>query len=657
MTEPSWIVVDTETSIKCPIGTNKASAFWPDNKIVLAGSRVNGETEIRIRGPGGFGIYDPKQKTVFIGQNIKFDLHHLRKAATFSLDLGYKGLKIWDTQIAEYVLTNQQSRFASLDDMAKKYGGTIKPNEIKEYWDSGVDTEDIPKAKLESYLKGDVENTDRIAAAQMRAVSLTGQGPLVWSQMDAALAVADIEYNGLYIDQKALSKYRAELEGTLLTLKQALRLFLPTSVRNHVNLGSTQDLAAVLFGGEIEWVEEVDSHYKNGKPRKQKVKHSQHVAGMMYGNVSWRTPSGKWSTSEEVLEEICGLHGPGTPPGAIDFASTLLRYRFVQKEISTYAEGLQKLIYPDGMLHANIHTCATHTGRYSSSNPNLQNMPSSAESKIRDCFTSRFGHDGRIVTADFKQLEVVALAFLSRDKQLMADIRDGRDIHFETGKLVFGWKVPGDMTPDSRRIVKTINFGLIYGGGAKTLSKQAKCELRIAKGCIDAFYSRYPDTATWHAELLREIKANETTLGKKDSRGVPVHTSYLRLCTGRVFEIDEAPIPWDKASLTVSWPVNKIKNYPVQGLATGDIVPLLLGKVWQEFQNSDILRDRALFVNVVHDEIVLDVHSDVIDSAVQVLKTVLESGPEIFERTFGVEFDLPLRVDINVGNSWGECKK
>lgn len=615
------MILDVETTVKSPIGM-KASPYWPENKVVLYGC------------DGGVSSSMPPIDSFIVGQNLKFDLAHLRKAGWDFHAWLRDGGRVYDTMIAEYLLTAQESKFASLDELATKYGGTLKDDKIKQYWKDGMQTEDIPRDELEDYLRADIANT-RIVYEGQKAT-----GPLIDTQMDALLAVHEMEYNGMKVDLQRLRS----LQVRLLAERDRLHKIITDKLQSQypqvpeININSGDHLSACLFGGWIKWTEkEQDGYFKSGKrvgqPKFKNVQKEAHLQGVYPPKGEWITSKANvYSTAVEVLGEI------GTP-----FTKKLLEYRKVQKEYSTYAEKLPSMIYPDRCIHHTLHQVSTDTGRLSCAKPNLQNWPS--DSDVKAIFVSRF-EGGKIVAFDFKQMEVIALAFLSKDEQLIQDVMEGRDIHNETGKVVFGDR---PMTKDERRIVKTVNFGLAYGGGAKVLAPQAGIEESMAKQIIEAFYHRYPDVHGWQQENIHTVDDVADFSGDY-LKGKPIRRAYLESVTGRRYLFTETFAPqW--MTKPFSFSPTQIKNYPVQGMATGDIVPMMMGRLLRELVRRGF---KAKMVNQVHDSILLDVPEDELDMVVECGKMVLESN--CFEEVFGVPF-LPLKVSIGIGDNWLEADK
>jgi len=242
----------------------------------------------------------------------------------------------------------------------------------------------------------------------------------------------------------------------------------------------------------------------------------------------------------------------------------------------------------------------------------------------------------------------VVLAFLSGDRQLIKDLQAGRDMHNAVGEVVFPGKT---MTKEERRTVKTVVFGLCYGGGAKTLSIQAGITQDLAQQVIETFYCRYPEVREYHERVVREVEENAFYAGDRTTNGQPCRRSFLAGPTGRKYLFVENDAP-DWCRTPVNFIPTKPKNYPVQGFATGDIVPLVLGKMFRALCRS---QGRVRLVNTIHDSIVLDCEDFCAASWAKVfVKQMAEAAPEYLKETFGIEFNLPLSVSVTTGRSWYE---
>lgn len=386
MTDFNNVIVDLESTVKNTIGNNKGSAFCPNNYVVMSGSAYpyskNVYTGTHSKGEN---LSFKSKPTLLIGHNIGFDLHHVRKNMNRdNFNDVWKSVLLWDTSIVEYMLSGQREFFPSLDNVSPRYGGTIKDKKIKEMWDAGIQTEDMDKDLLGEYLKGDVNNTRLVFEGQLERVEKLGMLPLVWARMKALKATIEMEWNGLYINQKTLSESikitQTQLSDLELELIQYISAELsaggitsPTLVTSTF-IRSNKKLRTFFYGGVFtEDVREPNGVFKTGPSAGQtkfKVNHVEYkwfprnpllVNGTLNQN----------SMSEDDINRLIAL---GQHPDIEKILSLILEYRVVNKELNTYLLGIQDLIFPDGFIHGNINHTATGTGRLSSSNPNLQNF-------------------------------------------------------------------------------------------------------------------------------------------------------------------------------------------------------------------------------------------------------------------------------------------
>lgn len=663
------LTLDTETTMKNTVGNNKASAFCPDNYIVMAGVKYMGNEGL-VLGPqvtrksvqkDDLKLAPINLVKVLIGQNIKFDIHHARKQGCSiyktTLPEWLVNNKIWDIQLAEYILTGQESKYASLDDMAKKYGLPVKDSKVSEAFAKGIGADGIDEQILAEYLKQDINNTEAIAFKQMQEAYDRKKLPLIEAMMDALMAVEDMEYNGLAIDLPLLAalKNKAKIEVSVHEMKimHDIMDLVPILKGQPFNIDSNKQLSAILFGGEIEFDTTVPVLLKNGKTRNKHTKETITIAPVFNGNI-YSTPNANgFKIDEEVLSKIesnYAIIGKEWHKIIID----ILARKKIKKELNTYYEGLSELIFPDGLIHHNINLCATETGRPSSNNPNSQNIPSSEESQVKKLFVSRWGKDGCIISVDYKQIEIIALAHLSQDKQLVEDIINGVDVHTAVGIEYYGNLHL--MSEDERRVIKTVNFGLIYGGTANALASQAGIPASEVKKIINAFYTRYPGVKIWQDKNINFVHASRGYDGTSvTTAGYPSGIGFLASDTGRVYTFHEKDNPFKPG--TVNFKPTEIKNYPVQGFATGDLVLTMVGVLWRKLKLNPKLKDTCLMVNLVHDEIVFDCKWEVYGEACKLIKNVLENTPKYLKDIYNIDFKLPTKVKVCVGDNWKEKKE
>lgn len=275
-------------------------------------------------------------------------------------------------------------------------------------------------------------------------------------------------------------------------------------------------------------------------------------------------------------------------------------------------------------------------------------------SDIKIYFKSRYGARGSIMEADFSQLEVIYLAHITKDAQLIADILSGMDMHTVRAAQLFG--IPESMvTPDQRRTAKSFSFMLQYGAGAKHMAERTGHPEYVAQIFIDNYYSRYPDVANWQANILDAVEKSREVTTKHTHAGYPMHKGTIVSETGRryTFFTGDSPEWMRRRGRPTSFKPTEIKNYPIQGGATGDIVPMILGEVYTWLATTS-LNEHVKLVATVHDSIVLDMPTEVCYHIGTDLKKIMEDAPKLYEQTFGIKFDLPLKVGISYGPSWGE---
>jgi DNA polymerase I-like protein with 3'-5' exonuclease and polymerase domains len=641
-------IVDVETTMKCPVGSNKANPFWPENEIVLQGAQALDNDNYAICSGPSEPTGGPKTEgALVVAHNAAFDLHYLLKHGVYSQQALAKA-HLWDTQLAEYLLSGQQHKFPSLDECAAERGGTLKDNRVSVMFEAGKGAEEVPRNMLEDYLKADLKNTQTVFWSQYKEAMEKGLLPLMHSQMDARLATIEMQYNGLAIDKTMLEVERDKLEIEVAMLGSQLRYEGECVSGFSLDPTKPQQLAKVLFGGQITLKEkEADGFYKNGKPKFKTVDRVVSTSGFgITCKSAWRNESGP-STADNVLEELLTTT---MSPMCRGFIEKVQDYRDKSKQLSTYYDGISDLLMPDGRIHHNLNHCVTVTGRLSSSEPNLQNMTDGAKGGIKKVFVSRWGKDGYIVEADYSQLEMIVLAALSGDSMLTHDILTGTDMHDALYRTMHGTA----LSKEKRKSFKRCAFALVYGGGVNAISKQGKCSEDEARRFRDTFYARYPGVKLWHERVWQEVTISRTYEGAKDKdTGLPIGTGlYISPISGRHLRFREYVQEDWGGKQVLRFSNTETKNYPVQSGATADIVPLMVGRLYRVLRNNPRLSDKALLINTVHDNAMLDVHKDVLEETLRVVRQVLESAPQVVKETFGYDFPLPLKVAVSCGPNW-----
>jgi DNA polymerase I-like protein with 3'-5' exonuclease and polymerase domains len=728
--EKLYAVLDLETTIKAIDHPNKATPWWPDNYLVQAGyscptlsdniyTTVRSDDKSTTTNEITFTINsdsaESKKQVIstLVAHNAKFDLGYLfRFGKAVIKTIGEEdqtipirdlyadsNFQIWDTGLVEYLLSNQTKSYPSLDYCAEKYGGELKDDRIKAFWQAGVQTEDIPEDLLEEYLKGDVKNTGIVYKKQLeRCLNRTHPNfiKLVKCLNDAVIAQTEMEMNGMAIDSIKLRRLtkdnKTAIESSINQVYKTIvacpsywgadqgyiyanHVTKTNYLKEYLNLNSSSQLSAVLFGGIVPAQKEKVKigHYKNGNPKYKTERRYITFKGFCEPDPEWATSrkdrdgNAIYSTSTEVLNKLLEDRSKLRDIEAEIIIQTLTTIRGLEKERTSYLEKIPGLLI-NGLIHPNINNTATSTGRLSQDNPNLQNITNKASSELKTIFVSRYGEDGYIVEADYKQLEVLGLAILSQDPVLINDLANGRDIHYEVGREAGFWRNESQMTKDGRRKVKAVVFGLIYGGGINTLSKQSGLNKNTTKDCINSFYTRYTEVQKWHSRIQTEVKESAELTGFKTSESrLPVYAGYYTVPTGRSFKFYSTDPPdWMVRSrpghMKSVFKPTEIKNYPVQGFATGDIVAFAYGLLFRAILNKERqdpeYREKVRLINTVHDSIVLDVHKDKLEEACELVKYIMEEGTtRLLNQVFNINLPVNLKTEISYGPNWKDQKE
>ncbi|WP_251977582.1 DNA polymerase I [Salinicola avicenniae] len=515
-----------------------------------------------------------------IGQNLKYDISVLAR-----YDIRVAGA-LDDTMLESYVLNSTATRH-DMDSLALKYLGekTISFEEIAGKGAKQLTFNQIALEEAVPYACEDVDITLRLHRELRPKLEATGRLADVLDTLERPLVpvLSHMERNGVALDAARLHAQSQELETRIRELEaQAFEL-----AGKEFNLGSPKQLAEILF-------------------EEQKIP------------VIKKTPKGAPSTAEGVLEEL-----------ALDYPlpKLIMSHRGMTKLKSTYTDKLPRLVNPaTGRLHTSYHQAVTATGRLSSSDPNLQNIPIRTDEgrKIRQAFVARDGY--RIVAADYSQIELRIMAHLSDDKGLLEAFANDLDIHAATAAEVFGVSLE-KVTTDQRRSAKAINFGLIYGMSAWGLSKQLHIEAKQAKVYIDRYFDRYPGVA----RFMDNIRAQAAEDG------------YVETVFGRRLHLPEIKAQNHARRQAAE---RTAINAPMQGTAA-DIIKRAMIDVHHWLNPSTGQADfDAWMVMQVHDELVFEVAESQVDDFIVAIRERMQNAAEL---------SVPLIVDANSGANWDEA--
>ena len=585
----------------------------------------------------------------------------------------YEG-EIFDTMLGEYVLQRGQKEPLSLEACAERYDlDTKKQDSLKEWLKAGKSVRDMNWFDLISYLSDDLHATQQLYNCLRKQYeecsSLEGTIKLT-NQL--AVHLARIYQRGFAVDLDALEEVRKEFEQERDTLTRELEEHVRELMGDRpINLNSPEQLSWVIYSKKPNdkkvWADLFEPymadadyrstvHNNSTKLYKQKAKQCQSCNGTGYtyktrkdgtryakpnkcitcnntgyifmditsavAGLKFNAPTAKWisangfATSKDRLVYLEGVARQRDMQDAVHFLQRVRRLSAVDTYLSSFVEGIHNFVKQDGKLHVSLLQHRTATGRLSGANPNMQNMPRGGTFPVKRVFKSRWD-GGKIVEADFAQLEFRVAAFLSQDRTAIEEVTTGFDVHSYTAKVITdaGQRI-------SRQDAKSHTFAPLYGasGFGRTPAEAAYYE---------QFTKKYSGIAKWHKELAREA------LG----------TGKIRTPSGREFSFPDV-VRRSNGSVTY---FTQIKNFPVQSFATADIVPISLIYIDKMLGINQM---QSCIVNTVHDSIVIDVHPNEKEKVLRVIKAANDSLIQIVNRKWNIDFNLPLLLEAKIGDNW-----
>ncbi|WP_436514592.1 DNA polymerase I [Ekhidna sp. To15] len=512
-----------------------------------------------------------------IGQNLKYDIQVMRNYGV------HVNGSIFDTMLAHFLLDSESNN--SMDWLADKFLNyktisfesivgpkgknqkTIDQVEVEKVKDYACEDADIT-LQLKELLEKDI--VERKLEKLLHEV----EEPL-------SFVLADMEYQGVKVDTATLEKMSKELDEE--TRRVQKEIFDTAGVE--FNIGSPKQLGEILFE-KLKLVE---------KPKK--------------------TKTGQYATGEDILSKLADEH---------QIAAQILEFREYQKLKSTYVDALPKLISEaDNRIHTDYRQTVAATGRLSSNNPNLQNIPIRTEKgrEIRKAFVAK-DENHLIMAADYSQIELRIMAAFSKDVSMMQAFKDGRDIHATTAAKVFGVDVD-NVEPNMRRKAKEVNFGIIYGISAYGLSQNLNIARGEAQEIIDSYFKEFPNVKKYMDETIEKAKKDEyveTILGRR---------RYLRNINSKNFTMrgfDER---------------NAI-NAPIQGSAA-DIIKIAMIDIHKWMQEEKLA---STMIMQVHDELVFDMHKDEQELLMSKVESFMKEAHPL---------EVPMEIGIGVGDNWLEA--
>jgi DNA polymerase-1 len=515
------------------------------------------------------------------------------------------------TFFREMEFKSLQSRFVAILDGVE---GAKAQKETVALDESSVDQEMLTKAKIAFWLLNSEQTNPSLddVIHYKNSDSLEG----AWKKLEADITkedlgyvfehielpivpiIADMEKVGIKVDTGYLKKlsveYHKELSGIESSIwKLAGREF---------NINSPKQLGEVLY-------DELKIQDTEGKASSLKMK---------------KTAGGARSTRESELEKLADMH---------PIIGQILEYREIQKLLSTYIDTIGDAVAEDSRLHAQFIQAGSSTGRFSSNNPNLQNIPIKSErgKKIRYAFIAEKGW--KLASFDYSQIELRAAALLSQDSYFIKVFEEGKDIHNAVAMKVFG-VTSDNVTADMRRQAKVINFGILYGMGVTALKTNLSTSRADAQIFYDNYFAQFPTIAAYLESIKNFAKEHGYTV-----------TLFGRK---RYFPGMQSSLPFIRAMAE-----RMAINAPIQGTATADIIKIGMKRAHDDLQRAGLLADTRLLLQV-HDELVYEIREDTVEQALPIIEHAMKNAiPQEFLKGLN---PVPLEVSVAVGDSWGELK-
>ena len=673
------LTLDVENTVTKRNGKMHLDPFEPDNTLVMVGMLDDNDNETIVtfdhaeHQPTTDGrriVQDALDSTrLLVAHNAPHDLVWLWESG-----FTYDG-DIFDTMLGEYVLQRGQKEALSLEACAERYElDTKKQDTLKEYFKQGLSTRDIPHDELSEYLSHDLHATQQLFnRLQTKYEECSSLEPTITLTNQLAIHLARIYQRGFQVDMDALMKVRDEFEQERNVLSIALEEQVADLMGDRpINLNSPEQKSWVIYSrrphdkkvwadlfdermSDTEYRSTVRLHsdrlykqkahqckecYGTGQVRKVKKDGTPfartnrctacNAAGFVYtdtttlAGLKFSPPTAKWVSSNGFGTDkgnLLYLEGIARSKGMKEaelFLQNLRRLSAVETYLSSFVEGISTHVKNDGRLHVRLLQHRTGTGRLSGADPNMQNMPRGGTFPVKKIFVSRW-EGGKILEADFAQLEFRTAAYLSQDKVAMQEISEGFDVHSYTAKVI-----TDAGQPISRQEAKAHTFAPLYGA---TGFGRSEAEAMY----YEQFGDKYEGVSAWHKELGKEA----------------INTGRVGVPSGRSFSFPDVV---RKGNGTVTY-FTQIKNYPVQAFATADIVPLIL----MTFDNM-LLTLQSCIVNTVHDSIVIDVHPDEIDQVLEIVTSINSNMKKIIDTRWNIDFNVPLKLDAKIGDNWLDTK-
>jgi len=675
------LTLDVENTVTHRDGKMHLDPFEPTNSLVMVGMLTDQGVERIVTfdhseveaDEGGHVLVQEflDAATILIMHNAAHDLLWLWESG-----FKYNG-PVFDTMLAEYVMQRGQKEPLSLDACSQRYELECqKQDTLKEYFKQGLNTSQIPHDELTHYLSADLHATQELSDrqyAKLLSKEYAGLMDTVVLSNQVAVVLSKIYQRGFKVNESVLEDVRVEFENEKQTLTGELETMVHKLMgHSHVNLNSPEQLSQVIYSrkpiDKAMWQNNFDPYMskksykavmkenseivykkepkqcndckgsgkvyrtrkdgsKYARPNKCKTcdgngyvfVQSERIAGLRFSapDAKWVSANG-FTTSKTHLEILEGFARQNKMDEAINFLNKVKRLSALDTYLSSFVDGINTYKKADGKLHVRLLQHRTATGRFSGADPNMQNMPRGGTFPVKKVFVSRW-EGGKIMEADFAQLEFRAAAFLSQDGVAIEEVSTGFDVHAYTAKIITEAGQPTD-----RQTAKAHTFAPLYGA---TGYGRTQAEASYYKH----FTEKYKGIAAWHSRLAKEV----------------LSTKMITTPSGRQYAFPNAV---RKMNGTVSY-FTQIKNYPVQGFATADIVPVVLIEMDKRLSSMN-----SCIVNTVHDSVVIDVHPEEEKDIISLIKSMNDNLTNLINNAFAVKLNVPMLLEAKIGTNWLDTK-
>ena len=674
------IVLDVENSTTERNGKKHMDPFEINNHLVQVGMvnadnhdelhivNIDHDESKDVSGAGHKLVQDVLDlTTLLIMHNAQHDMMWLWESG-----FKYDGL-IYDTMLAEYILDRGQRNPLSLGACAERRKLEVqKDDTLKRYFKEGYNTNEIPLDELSFYLRCDLLSTSWLfhsIEADYAEPESRGLRVIRDTTFTTCKTLTRMYMSGIRVDRSALEEVRVEFEQEKAEIEDRLQKKIRKLMGDTpINLNSPEQMSQVVFSlrmnNKKEWADLFEftstvDEYKDAvranstpvyrtkaftcptcegqgktfKTKKDGTKYARpnkctdcntrgfqltetkQIAGLRFTapNKGWISANG-FSTGKDNLEVLAATARSNSMAEAESFLIDQRRLSAISSYLSSFVEGISNYTKHDGFLHVSLTQHITATGRFSGRNPNMQNMPRGGTFPVKKVFVSRW-ENGKIMEADFAQLEFRTAAFLAQDETAIQEINTGFDVHSYTAQVI---TEAGQKT--SRQDAKAHTFAPLFGATGYGRSKAEAAYYKL-------FVYKYKGIAAWHKKLGDEaLRFNKITnvsgrqyafpnVRRRDN-GMPSHFTM-------------------------------IKNYPVQGFATGDIVPIVLNELHELLQPYN-----SVVVNSVHDSMVVDIHPDEEQQVIDIIELLNNDINALVKKTYNVEMNVPLLLEAKIGSNW-----